>query len=77
MVGYRKAMVPHKYLMVFLIIIDVWTVTFFPTLKSNEKIVFWCCVWVEKEGIQIVEHGIGSVWMICRGIGQTFQFIME
>jgi hypothetical protein len=72
MIGYGKAIVPHKYPMVFLLITNVWTTTFFPTLKSTTKFYSWCSVWDKKEGIQMVEKAIGSVWMMCRGIGQTF-----
>jgi hypothetical protein len=41
---------------------------------NTKKIYAWRSVWVEKEGIKIVEQTIGSVWRMCRGIDQTFQF---
>jgi hypothetical protein len=69
MVRYGKAIIPHKYPMNFLLIIYVWTETFLLTLKSTTKFYSWCSVWVEKEGIQMVEKVVGSVWMLCRGIG--------
>jgi hypothetical protein len=66
--------VPQKYPMNFLLLNNVWTATFFLTLMNTTKLYSWCSVWVEKEGIQIVEQAIGSVWKMCQGIGQTFQF---
>jgi hypothetical protein len=38
MIEYGKAMVPHKYPIVFLLIIDVWTANVFPTLKSTQEL---------------------------------------
>jgi hypothetical protein len=44
-------------------------------LMNTTKLYSWCSVWVEKEGIQIVEHAIGSVWRMWQDISHTFQFI--
>jgi len=58
------------------LIINVWTAIFFLTLKSTIELYSWCSDWVKKEGIQMVKHVIGGVWMMCQGIGHTFQFTM-
>jgi hypothetical protein len=76
MIRYRKTIVPHKYPMNFIFIINVWIETLLLALKSTTELYSWCSVRVEKEGIQMVEQAIRSVWMMCRGIGQTFQFTM-
>jgi len=65
MVRYGKAIMPHKYPMNFLLIVNLWTTTFFLTLNTTTKFHYGCSVCVEKEGIQMVEQTIGSVWMIC------------
>jgi hypothetical protein len=59
-VGYGRAIVPYKCLMVFPCITDVWTATSLSTLKSTKGLNSWCCVWVEEEGIQIVEQVMGK-----------------
>lgn len=41
---------------------------------NTTKLYYLCSVRVEKEGIQIVEQEIWSVWKTCQGIGQSFQF---
>jgi hypothetical protein len=66
-----KGYVPQKYPMNFLLLNNIWTTTFLLTLMNTTKLYSWCSVRVEKEGIQIVEQAIGSVWIMCQGIGQT------
>ena len=57
----------------FLHLNNVWNATFLLTLMKTIELYSWCSVWVEKEGIQIVENAIGSVQKKCQGIGKTFQ----
>jgi hypothetical protein len=79
MVGYDKVWlwkgyVPHKYPMNFLLLNNIWTTTFLLTLMNTTELYSWRSVWVEKEGIQIIEKKIGSVWRMCQGIDKIFQF---
>jgi len=59
-----------------MLIAKFWTATFLLTLKNTIELYSWYSVWVEKEGIQMVGKIIGSVWMMCPGIDQIFQFTM-
>ena len=75
MVGYGKVWlwkryVPNKYPMQFLLLNKTWIGTIFLTLMNTTKSYSWCSVQVEKEGIQILEKTIGSVWGTCQGIGK-------
>jgi hypothetical protein len=65
MVEYGKVIVSHKYPMVFMLIINVWTATFFPTLKNIKGIIFLVFFFVEKEGIQMVEQAMERIWIMC------------
>ena len=66
--GYGKVMI-HTSTKIFLPLNKTWTATFLLTLMNSTKLYSWCSVWVEKEGIQIIEKTIGSVWRMCQGIG--------
>jgi hypothetical protein len=76
MVGYGKDIVTCKYTMDFLPVIDVWSKNVLATLKRTKELYSQFCVWVEKEGIKMVEQEVGSIWIIFRSIGQTFQLNM-
>jgi hypothetical protein len=54
MIGYGKAMMPHKDLIAFLLYLMFGLQPFFPTPKNTPELYSWCCVSVEKVGIQIV-----------------------
>jgi hypothetical protein len=45
-----------------------WTATFLLTLMNTIELYSWCSVRVEKEGIQIIEKTMGSVWRMCQDI---------
>jgi hypothetical protein len=56
--------------MSFLPLNKTWTATFFLTLMNTTELCSWCSVQVEKEGIQVIEKTMGSVWRMCQDIGQ-------
>jgi hypothetical protein len=60
MVGYGWAIMLYTCWMFFLLIIDVWNKISLPKLKRNKWLYSWCCVWVEKERIQLIERIIGK-----------------
>ena len=69
--GYGKVM-SHIGTESFLRLNKTWVATFLLTLMNTIELYSWCSVWAENEGIQMVRQVIGSVWMMCRGIFQTF-----
>jgi hypothetical protein len=54
----------------FLSLNNTWTATFLLTLMHTTKLYFGCIVQVRKEGIQIIEKTMGSVWRRCQDIGR-------
>jgi hypothetical protein len=66
--GYGNVM-SHTGTKRFLLLNKNWAATFSLTLMNTTKLYSWCSVWVEKEGIQMVKQIMGSLWMMCRGIG--------
>ena len=75
MVGYGmvwlwKGYVPHKYPMKFLFLNNIWTETILLSLMNTIELHSWCSVWVEKEGIQIIEKTMVSEWRMFQDISQ-------
>jgi hypothetical protein len=55
---------------IFLSLNNAWIATFFLTLMNTTELYFWCSVRVGKEGIQIIEKTMGSVWRMYQDIGK-------